>query len=139
MAGESMSPSTSTLLRKAFAEVQTRPRTALQMLEDGAREATAAADHAEASILAKHAGAVSTGLREFERALSLYELALMGAPQDALLYLAIGNTCEELGRQAEALTAYERCFELASAQGDVETANMAQKARNSMGNDRERS
>ncbi|MFZ1866527.1 MAG: tetratricopeptide repeat protein [Polyangiales bacterium] len=73
------------------------------------------------------------------RAIVYYEEALRAAPEDASLYLAVGDVHRRLGEHDEAATAFARSLEQATEHGDIEMIEMAAKAQASLRDDERRS
>jgi tetratricopeptide (TPR) repeat protein len=126
------------ILRQAAIVARTDVRKALEVLEMGLRKARKGPEARVVSSLARHAGVMCTQLGDIREALSYYEEALGGDPQDAYLHFAIGDLWRRLGQHDAARSAFIRSLELATQQADDDMINMASKARARLDDERDR-
>lgn len=119
-------------LRRALAVARTSPREALELLEASLEQARRKGDRRGIAILARHAGAVSSGSGDLHGAIDYYDEALAMDPEDAYLHFARGDVYRMLGQHASARADFTQSLELATAQGDADMIEMASQARASL-------
>jgi tetratricopeptide (TPR) repeat protein len=116
-------------LKQALAVARAKPQEALDLLEAGLEKARKSGDWRGVSILARHAGVVSTESGDFLGAIKYYDEALSADPEDAYLHFARGDVYRTLGQDEQAHFAFTQSLELATKQGDVDMIKMASEAR----------
>lgn len=116
------------ILRQALSVARTEPRKALELLEAGLTNAKDVADDLAAAVLAKHAAVICAENGELREALSYYEEALRGNPDDAHIPLAVGHVHQQLGEYDDARVAFQRARQTASAHNDEELSRVASTA-----------
>lgn len=115
-------------LFKAVAVASTDPRAALLILDEGIGKMRNGGDVRGLAKLAKFASATSSGLGEYERALSYCDEALRGTPDDSSLHMMRGLVLRSMRKTREAQSAFEHVLVLAEGQGDQEAIRTAQAA-----------
>lgn len=117
----------SEILRGALDLAREDPSAALDALDRGLAGARLAGDLESVARMAKHAGAVASSIGQNERALAYLQEAAQHEPHAPLVQLALAMVLRDLGRDAEAQSAFFVCAKLA-AEHEPETARLAMGA-----------
>lgn len=126
---------TNETIKQALSLAEENPQQALSLLEEAIGSARAGGDRRSIHSLTRNAGVVCTALRDLQSARAYYEEALRAAPNDASLYLTLGDIHLRLGERDQAAAAFARGLEQAREQGDIEMIELASTAQASLDDD----
>jgi tetratricopeptide (TPR) repeat protein len=109
-----------TALRRASALARTDPMGALLELDAALAASRINGDSRSISLLARHAGAICTGIADLAGAAAYYDEAARYAAEDGYVQFASGSAWQQLGQPAKAREALSKALVLGEEHSDAD-------------------